>query len=240
VTPRPTRAALLAGAPLSVQRRNAQPSGAAGELPPRPVAPPAPGKRPGRGSARPTTPGALDAAAGVVVVVGLDPGLAALGWGVVRRFPPRRVGTRAEGARSEHVAHGAMTTSPTDGSDHARVASLAVSLRLLLGLHRPAVVAVERWVVYGQSETTQAHTIGLVLGMIVAVCAGEGVRVASTHRAQDWRRALGLAATATKAEAQVRVALALGMQTMPRPQHAADALAVAMVAVDVGESEGMR
>ncbi len=67
-----TRAALLASAPLSVRARNAQPSGAAGELPPRPVAPPAPGKRPGRGSARPmppgALPGALDATAGVVVV----------------------------------------------------------------------------------------------------------------------------------------------------------------------------
>ena len=218
MTRRPTRDALLAAAPASLRARNA---------------PPAPAKRPGRGGARPPTPmalpGALDAAAGVVVV-GLDPGLAALGWGVVRR----------EGARRVHVAHGALTTAPADGSDHARVASLAVSLRLLLGLHRPAVVAVERWVVYGQSETTQAHTIGLVLGMIVAVCAREGVRVVSTHRAQDWRRALGLAATATKAAAQERVRVALGMQAMPRPQHAADALAVAMVA-DVaagGRSEG--
>ena len=193
----------------------------------------APSPRPARPTPRTAPPGArtgpLDAAAGVVVV-GLDPGLAALGWGVVRR----------EGARRVHVAHGALTTAPADGSDHARVASLAVSLRLLIGLHRPAVVAVERWVVYGQSETTQAHTIGLVLGMIVAVCAREGVRVVSTHRAQDWRRALGLAATATKAAAQERVRVALGMQAMPRPQHAADALAVAMVA-DVaagGRSEG--
>lgn len=214
MTRRLTHAAALAAAPLSVRRRNE-------------AAPPAPAKRPGRGNARPGTPGAfpgpLDAGAGVVVV-GLDPGLAALGWGVVRR----------EGAQRTHVAHGAMVTKPADGSDHARVAQLAVSLRLLIGLHRPAVVAVERWVVYGQSDTTQAHTIGLVLGMIVAVCAAESVRVVATHRAQDWRRALGLAATATKAAAQARVALALGMQTTPRPQHAADALAVAMVAVDGG------
>lgn len=57
VTRRPTRAALLAAAPASVRARNA---------------PPAPAKRPGRGGARPPTPmalpGALDAAAGVVVV----------------------------------------------------------------------------------------------------------------------------------------------------------------------------
>lgn len=57
MTRRPTRAALLAAAPASVRARNA---------------PPAPAKRPGRGGARPPTPmalpGALDAAAGVVVV----------------------------------------------------------------------------------------------------------------------------------------------------------------------------
>jgi len=61
---RPTRTALLAAAPASVQRRNAAPAAS--------VAPPAPAKHPGRGSARPATPdartGALDAAAGVVVV----------------------------------------------------------------------------------------------------------------------------------------------------------------------------
>ena len=62
---RPTRAALLAAAPASVRQRNAQPFGGAGPLPLRPVAPPAPAKHPGRGSARPAT---LDAAAGVVVV----------------------------------------------------------------------------------------------------------------------------------------------------------------------------
>ena len=65
---RPTRTALLASAPASVQRRNPPPVA--------PVAPPAPAKRPGRGSARPATPdartGALDAAGVVVVEV---PGL---------------------------------------------------------------------------------------------------------------------------------------------------------------------
>ena len=57
MTRRPTRDALLAAAPASLRARNA---------------PPAPARRPGRGSARPATPdaltGALDAAAGVVVV----------------------------------------------------------------------------------------------------------------------------------------------------------------------------
>lgn len=64
MTRRLTHAAALALAPASLRALNPPPRA--------PVAPPAPAKRPGRGSARPTTPealpGALDAAAGVVVV----------------------------------------------------------------------------------------------------------------------------------------------------------------------------
>lgn len=154
-----------------------------------------------------------------VVVLGLDPGLASLGWGVVRR----------EGTRSVHVAHGCVTTHNGEGSDHERVAALATSLRLLIGLHKPALVAVERWVCYGQSATTQAHTVGLVLGMIATVCASEQVLMVAQHRAQDWRSAIGLHVTASKANAQERVQRVLGLADVPRPQHAADALAVAVV-----------
>lgn len=64
MTRRLTHAAALALAPASLRALNPPPRA--------PVAPPAPAKRPGRGSARPMTPGALpgalDAAAGVVVV----------------------------------------------------------------------------------------------------------------------------------------------------------------------------
>ena len=159
-----------------------------------------------------------------VVVLGLDPGLASLGWGVVRR----------EGTRSVYVAHGCVTTHGDDGTDHERVAALALRLRLLIGLHQPAYVAVERWVCYGQSATTQAHTIGLVLGMVATVCVETGVPMVAQHRAQDWRHAIGLRATATKANAQERVQRVLGLAQVPRPQHAADALAVAVTTVAKG------
>lgn len=210
---RRSAAAVLATLPPSVAARNAHlaPVTAAA----RPVARTAPQ----RSTAGHVAGVALPVGA---VVVGLDPGIAALGWGVVRR----------EGTRSVHVAHGCVTTPV--GDDHARVTELAVSLRLLLALHKPVVVAVERWVCYGQSATTQAHTIGLVLGMIATVCAEWGVPMAAQHRAQDWRTALGLRATATKAQAQERVRVVLGMTATPRPQHAADALAVAMTTKGAG------
>lgn len=154
-----------------------------------------------------------------LVVLGVDPGLASAGWGVVRR----------EGGRAVHVAHGALHTPSTEPA-LARAQTLARELGALLTTHRPHLVALERWVHYGQSDTTQAHTLGLAIGALVAACGAHGVPVVDECRAQDWRVALGLPRDASKAAGQSRVGAILGLPSVPRPQHAADALAVAVVA----------
>ena len=157
-------------------------------------------------------------------VFGLDPGLAALGWAVVVR----------DGSRLRLIAHGCLTTAPTDGSDLDRVGMLASALREVLATQAPDLAVTEAWRHYGGdgkgSATTQAHTIGLVLGMVRAVCSSAGVRHVEGERAQGWRTALGLPRTASKAQCQERVRAVLGLAKVIRPSHASDACAVAMVA----------
>lgn len=153
------------------------------------------------------------------LILGLDPGLAPTGWGLVRR----------DGCRTAYVAHGVLRTDPA-ADDHARVQELARGLSELLAARRPDLVAIERWVHYGQSESTQAHGLGLVIGALVAAAGSLGVPTVSLSRAQDWRTALGLPRDATKAQAQERVRVVLGLAAPVRPQHASDALAVAVVA----------
>ena len=154
-----------------------------------------------------------------MIVLGLDPGIAPTGWGIVRR----------DGTRTVHLAHGVLKTDP-DAADHARAVQLALGLATVLRDHRPDVVAIERWVHYGQSATVAAHTLGHVIGALFTACSVAGVPTVSTSRAQDWRTALGLSRSATKAQAQERVRAALGLRDVVRPQHASDALAVAIVA----------
>jgi crossover junction endodeoxyribonuclease RuvC len=156
----------------------------------------------------------------VSLILGIDPGLASTGWGLLRR----------EGQRVTHLAHGVVTTTPDEGDDHARVQRIAREVATLLRAYRPDSLAMERWVHFGQSATVQAHALGLVIGAVLVAAASLEVPVRSEHRSQDWRRALGLPATAAKAEVQARVQALLSLPKPPRPQHAADALAVAFAA----------
>lgn len=163
-------------------------------------------------------------------VIGIDPGLAALGWAVVER----------DGSRLRLAAHGCIATTPAQGSDLDRVELLARGLREVLDSHRIDLAVTEAWRYYGgRSEdsskgkgaaTTQAHTIGLVLGMVRTVCASAGVRHVEGERAQGWRAALGLPRAASKAACQERVRVVLGLAKVIRPNHASDAAAVATVA----------
>lgn len=153
-------------------------------------------------------------------VLGIDPGLASLGWALVER----------DGRAVHLVVHGCCETAPAQGSDLDRVGLLSDHVANLLVVHRPAVVATEAWCHYGQSATTQAHALGLVLGMVRSLCRAAGVPHVEGERAQGWRTALGLPRTASKAACQERVRAVLGLANVIRPSHASDAAAVAIVA----------
>ena len=103
------------------------------------------------------------------VVLGIDPGLASLGWGVVLR----------EDSALRYLHDGTLHTGPADGSDEERALRLALRVQVLFGAASPSLVAIERWVWYPEAETTAAHTLGLVIGALLAVVArafvGDGV-----------------------------------------------------------------
>jgi Holliday junction resolvasome RuvABC endonuclease subunit len=107
---------------------------------------------------------------------------------------------------------------------------------LIVGAH-PAAVVTEAWcdVYEGKgANATTAHVVGLVIGMVRAVCVGAGVRHVEGERAQGWRTALGLSRSASKAACQERVRAVLGLDKVIKPQHASDAAAVAIVAAKRG------
>jgi crossover junction endodeoxyribonuclease RuvC len=153
------------------------------------------------------------------VVLGLDPGLAALGWGVVRR----------EGTRLVHVAHGCVTTKPGDLSDLERAVLLGGAVARLARDHGAAVVAHEAWRWYGPGSGQTAHQLGLVLGACGRALAEHGLGLTEAGRAQDVRVALGLGRAAPKGDLARRVARVLGLAAVPAPSHSSDALACAIV-----------
>jgi crossover junction endodeoxyribonuclease RuvC len=156
-----------------------------------------------------------------MVVLGLDPGLAALGYGLVR----------SDGPRLAVVAFGVVCTRRrsglTIGRDLAdRVGELARGLQALLDEHRPDLAAIEEFRFYGKAVTSSLQ-VANVVGMLRETLRARGIPVVE-YSAREIKRAVVGYANATKAQVQKMVAVHLAMRAPPRPEHAADALAAAI------------
>lgn len=149
-----------------------------------------------------------------MIVLGIDPGLAALGWGVIQF-------TRGVPA---YLAHGVVTTEP-GGEEWARARVQMRAVQRLAMEHQANAIGAEAWNYYTKQVTTASHQLGLVIGGIIGVST---VPVVSAGTASEWRRSLGLPHQCSKPDVQKFVQQRLGMAKIPRPQHASDALAVAL------------
>jgi crossover junction endodeoxyribonuclease RuvC len=149
-----------------------------------------------------------------VKVVGIDPGTAACGYGVVD----------GDHGRLRAVDHGCWRTA----------SSLAPELRLkriydgvteLIGLHDPDAVALEESFVGADART--ALSVGQARGAVLVACAVAGLetREYSPNRVKSMVCGYG---HADKGQVQRMVKTMLGLSELPRPHHAADALAVAI------------
>jgi len=157
----------------------------------------------------------------MTVLLGLDPGLAALGYGIIR----------AGDSRSEVVAFGVLRTERRPGlaigRDLAvRLGELARGLQALLDDHRPDEAAIEEFRFYGKAVTSSLQ-VANVVGMLRETLRVRGILVAE-YSAREIKRAVVGYANATKAQVQKMVAVHLGLRELPRPEHATDALAAAI------------
>ena len=155
------------------------------------------------------------------VILGLDPGLAALGWGVIV----------VAGASRTWRAHGVLRTSRDHdlavGHDLAlRVDLLAADLGRLIVWHQPDEAAIEEFRFYGKSVTSSLQ-VANVVGMLREALRARGVPV-TQYSARDVKLAVTGDPNADKAAMKRMVALHLEMEAPPISEHAADALGVAL------------
>ena len=159
-----------------------------------------------------------------MIVLGIDPGTAALGYGVIERT----------GGRLRAIDHGCLVTSP-DLPMPERLLAIHGLLDDLLALHQPAIVAVERLFFSRNVQTAMAvgHARGVVL--LAAAEHGRPVREATPNEVKSAIAGYG---AADKEQVQRMVQLVLGMAELPRPNDAADALAIAVcVANRLGQTD---
>jgi crossover junction endodeoxyribonuclease RuvC len=147
-------------------------------------------------------------------VIGIDPGLAATGWGVVR----------FDGSRFIHVGHGVVTTDP--GTPLAlRLLKIHDEIREVLAAHRPLEAGVEA--LFFAKNATSAMQVAQARGVVLLALAQSGIEV-GTYSPQQVKQAVIGRGKAAKEQVQRLVGVVLGLEEIPGPDHAADALAVAI------------
>ncbi|HTO23209.1 MAG TPA: crossover junction endodeoxyribonuclease RuvC [Spirochaetia bacterium] len=147
-------------------------------------------------------------------VIGIDPGLASTGWGVVR----------FDGSRFLHVAHGVVTTDPETPLPQ-RLQHIHREITRVIADHRPQEAGVED--LYFSKNATSAIHVAHARG-VVLLALGQGGLSVGTYSPQQVKQAVIGRGKAGKDQVQRLVAVVLGLEEIPGPDHAADALAVAV------------
>ena len=149
-----------------------------------------------------------------MIVLGIDPGTATTGYGVVR--------DTVSGA--EVVAYGVIQT-PAGVPMPERLRSIYRALKDLIALHGPDSAAVEK--LFFQRNVSTAMTVGQARGVVLLALAEAGVSVGE-YTPGDVKQAVCGYGGAGKAQVQQMVQAILNLAELPRPDDAADALAVAI------------
>jgi crossover junction endodeoxyribonuclease RuvC len=149
-----------------------------------------------------------------VKVVGIDPGTAACGYGIVQ----------GSGGRLRAVDHGWWRTEAHERPE-LRLKTIFDAVAALVAEHRPDAVVLEESFVGADART--ALSVGQARGAVLVACALAGVECTEYAPARVKQAVCGYG-RADKAQVQRMVKAILGLPSPPKPNHAADALAVAI------------
>lgn len=150
-----------------------------------------------------------------MLVIGIDPGTATTGYGLVQ--------DDASGGLAL-CAYGVILTPP-DQPLSERLLSLYQQLNDLLLLHRPQSGAVEQ--LFFQRNVRTAMSVGQARGVVLLCLAQAGIPV-SEYTPLEVKQAVAGYGGADKNQVQQMVRALLALPEVPRPDDAADALAVAI------------
>lgn len=148
------------------------------------------------------------------VILGIDPGLANTGWGIVEQ----------EAARMRCVAYGCVSTKRTMSLSE-RLMKVHDQILAVSDKFKPTCVGIET--VWFGNNVTAAFATGQARGAALVACAKHGMSVGEFAPSQIKMAVVGNG-SAEKDQVQFMVQQILGLDAPPKPDHAADALAAAI------------
>ncbi len=148
------------------------------------------------------------------IVLGIDPGLANTGWGIVRQ----------QGSRLECLAYGCVSTPPEQPLA-TRLGKIHQQIEAVIRRFKPTCCGIET-VWFGQNITA-AFATGQARGAALVACADHGIDVGEYTPRQIKLAVVGTG-SAEKEQVQYMVKHLLAFDATPNPDHASDALAAAI------------
>jgi crossover junction endodeoxyribonuclease RuvC len=150
-----------------------------------------------------------------MLVLGIDPGIAITGFGLVQ--------DRDDGTL-DALDYGVVTT-PADAPIPVRLQQVYRGVSQLLEKHHPSSAGIEK-LLFGRNVTT-AMAVGQARGVTILALADAGIEV-SEYTPASVKEAVAGYGNASKGQVQDMVRLLLRLDKIPKPDDAADALAVAI------------
>lgn len=166
---------------------------------------------------RPSAPGGPS-----LVVLGIDPGLRATGWGVLA---VASIGAGPPGREETRVLDYGVVATETGVPLPERLRRLFAGLREVIARWQPAEVAVEEAFVAANKRV--AIAMGEARGIALLAAAEAGVPVFE-YSATAVKQAVTGYGRGSKEQVQEMLRLQLGLEAAPQPADASDALATAL------------
>lgn len=161
-----------------------------------------------------------------MLVLGIDPGTATTGYGLVRERPDGEL---------EAVAYGVITT-PARTPMPDRLKQIHTGVTALIEQHHPDAAAVET-MYFGKNVTT-AITVAQARGVILLALAEAGLTIRE-YKPAEIKQAIAGYGDADKVQMQEMIRQLLNLEHVPHPDDAADGLGVAITDLNASRFERM-
>ena len=155
-----------------------------------------------------------------MIVLGIDPGYALMGWGAVE----------SSGSRIRLINYGVIETFAGTPMQH-RLRTLYQGVRDLVSIYKPDDVAFEE--LFFAHNVTTALMVGAARGAAI-IAATEHTENLYEYTPGQIKQAVTGNGNARKPDVQQMVKMLLGMNEIPKPDDAADALACAITHCNTG------
>ena len=155
-------------------------------------------------------------------IIGIDPGYAIMGWGIVDYV----------GNKFTTVGYGAITTD-AEMATEKRLSIIYDELREIIDKYSPDEASVEK--LFFNTNTTTAITVAEARGIALLVCEQNNVALNEYTPLQIKMGLVGYG-RAEKKQVQEMVKLILNLNEVPKPDDTADALAAAICHAHTGGS----